>query len=91
MVILGHWSFDPKCTGQLQKSGEQTSTSGTVAVTAPESDAGNIDDDYDYEQPCRCGVKNGRVKRIKRVVGGVEATVSFQQKSTFTDVGNTAP
>ena len=82
MVILGHWSFDPKCTGQLQKSGEQTSTSGTVAVTAPESEAGNIDDDsdYDYEQPCRCGVKNGRVKRIKRIVGGVEATVSFQQK-----------
>ena len=48
-VILGLWFFDPKCTGQLQKSGEQTSTSGTVAVTAPESDAGNIDDDYDYE------------------------------------------
>ena len=79
MVILGHWSFDPKCTGQLQKSGEQTSTSGTVAVTAPESEAGNIDDDH--EQPCRCGVKNGRVKRIKRVVGGVEATVSCQQKT----------
>ena len=83
MVILGHWSSDPKCPGQLQKSGEQTSTSVTVAVTAPESEAGNIDDDsdYDYEQPCRCGVKNGRVKRIKRIVGGVEATVSFQQKT----------
>ena len=78
MVILGHWSFDPKCTGQLQKSGEQTSTSGTVAVTAPESEAGNIER---TEQSCRCGVKNGRVKRIKRVVGGVEATVSFQQKT----------
>ena len=75
-VILGLWFFDPKCTGQLQKSGEQTSTSGTVAVTAPESETGNID-----EQPCRCGVKNGRVKRIKRIVGGVEATVSFQQKT----------
>ena len=79
MVILGHWSFDPKCTGQLQKSGEQTSTSGTVAVTAPESEAGNIDD----EQPCRCGVKNGRVKRVKRIVGGVEATVSFQQQQNY--------